>query len=72
MLQELAAHSLTTDATIVSKRMEGDSGKWSIWGDEISRNECYQIDGAKQRGPDWEGPKFWLANIRGKWRFQSV
>ena len=31
ILQEMAAHSLTTNTAIVSKHTKGVSGKWSIW-----------------------------------------
>ena len=67
MLQELAAHSLTTNTAIISKRVKGDSGKWSIWAVEISRNVPPQIDGAIQRAPDWNGPEFWFTSIREKY-----
>ena len=66
MLQELAAHSLTANTAIVSKHMKGDSGKWPSWADKISRNSYIPIDGAKQRAPDWEGPKFRHADISEK------
>ena len=66
MLQELAPRSLTANTTIVSKHMEGDSGELSTWAGKITRNSLCQIDGAKQRAPDWEDPKFWLTNIREK------
>ena len=66
MLQELAVHSLTTNTAIISKRLKGDSGNRSIWAGEISRNVPPQIDGDKQRVPDCEDPKFWLANISEK------
>ena len=66
MLQELAAHSLTTNTKIVSKQMKGDSRKWPIWAGEISRNSFRQIDGDKQGAPCWEDPKFRLTNIREK------
>ena len=66
MLQELEVRSLTTNTAIISKRLNGDSAQWSIWEGGISRNVSSQIDGAKQRAPDWEGPKFWLTNIRKK------
>ena len=46
--------------------MGGDSGKWFTWEGGISRNSFCQIDGDKQRAPDWEDPKFRLANITGE------
>ena len=67
MLQEQADHSLRTNTAIVSRHMKGDSGKWSIWAGELSRNVSTQINGAIQRVPDWEGPKFWFTNIKGKY-----
>ena len=66
MLQEVAVHNLTTNTAVVSKYMRCDSGKWSIWADKLSRNVSPQIDGSKQRAPDWEGQKFWFAKIRDK------
>ena len=62
----MAAHSRTNNNTIVSKHMKGDPAKWSIWEDKISRNSVRQIDGGKQRFPDWEGPMFRITNIREK------
>ena len=35
-------------------------------GGGVSRNVSPQIDGAKQRAPDWEDPKFWHTNISKK------
>ena len=66
MLQELAAHSLTTNTAIISKRQKGDSGEWPIWAGEVSRDISTQCDKVLQRGPEWEQPNFWLTNIRGK------
>ena len=66
MLQELAAHSLTTNTAIVSKHQKGDSGEWSIWADTLSGNVSTQFNGATQRAPEWERPNFWLTNIRNK------
>ena len=66
MLQELAAHSLTTNTTIVSKHQKGDSGEWSIWAGKLSRNVSTQFNGATQRSPDWERQNFRLTNIGNK------
>ena len=66
MLQELAAHRLTTNTTIVSKRQKGDSGERSIWADKLSRNVATQFNGATQRIPEWERPNFRLTNIGNK------
>ena len=68
-LQELEVHSLTTNTAIISKHMAGDSAKWPIWAGKLSRNVYPQIFGEIQRAPDWEGPKFWLTNIREKSAF---
>ena len=65
-LQELAAHSLTTNTAIISKRRKVDSGEWSIWDDKVSRNIPTQVDKALQRVPELEHPNFWLTKIRGK------
>ena len=65
-LQELAAHSLTTNTAIVSKRMKGDSAKRSIWADKLSRNGSTQVNWAIQRAPDWEDPNFRFTNVKGK------
>ena len=65
-LQESAAHSLTGNTTIVPKHMGGRSGKLSIWAEKISRNPHIPIGGAKQRAPDWEGPKFRRTDISEK------
>ena len=53
-LQELAAHSLTTSTAIISKHTKGDSGKWSIWAGELSRNVSPQIDGENDGPPTGE------------------
>ena len=66
MLQEFEVHSLTKNTAIISKRMEGDPAKWSIWAGKLSRNVYPQIDGSIQRAPDWEDPEFRLTNIRDK------
>ena len=66
MLQEIAIHSLTNNTTIISNRKKGDSGEWSIFADKVSRNIPLKIDNVLQRTPDWEGPSFWLTNIREK------
>ena len=70
MLQELTAHSLTTNTAIASKQMKGGSGKWSIWAGKLSRNVSTQVNGAIQRIPDWEDPKFWLTNLKGKYAME--
>ena len=62
----IGPHRLTTNTAIISKRMKGGSGKWSILAGKISRNVSPQIDRDMQRAPYWEDPKFRLANIRGK------
>ena len=69
-LQELAVRSLTTNTAIISKHMKGDSGKWSIWAGELSRNVSTQVDGGIQRAPDWEDPKFWFTNLKGKYAME--
>ena len=66
MLQEIAIHSLTNNTTIISNHKKGDSGEWSIFADKVSRNIPLKIDNVLQRTPDWEGPSFWLTNIREK------
>ena len=66
MLQELAAHSLTTNTAIISKHMKGDSWKRSICAGKLSRNASPQTDGSKQRVADWGDSKFWRTNIRDK------
>ena len=66
MLQEIAAHSLTNNIAIISEHQKGDSGEWSILADKVSRNIPIKIDNVLQRTPNWEGPKFWLTNIREK------
>ena len=65
-LQEFAAHSLTDNTTIISKRTKGDSRKWSIWLVGVSGNVYTQIDGVAQRAPDWGDREFWFTNIRSK------
>ena len=66
MLQEIAIRSLTNNTTIISNRQKGDSGKWSIFADKVSRNIPVKIDNVLKRTPDWEEPSFWLTNIREK------
>ena len=66
VLQELAAHSLATNTAIASNRMKGDSGKRPILAGELSRDVSTHVNGEIYRVPDWEGPKFWLANLKGK------
>ena len=65
-LQELEVHSLTTNTTIASKHIKGDSMTRSIWAGMLSRNVSTQVNGAIQRAPDWDGPKFWFTNIKDK------
>ena len=64
MLQELSAHSLTTNTAIISKHLKGNSGEWPIRADKLSRNVSTQCNGAIQRITEWECPNFWFANIR--------
>ena len=64
MLQELAAHILTTNTANVFKRTIGDSGKRSIWSWKLSRNVSNQVNGEIQRAPDWEGPKFCFTHLK--------
>ena len=64
MLQELAFRSLATNTTIVSKRLKGESWKWSIKAGGRSRNVSPQINGSTQRAPDWGDQKFGIDNIR--------
>ena len=45
MLQEIAARSLTNNITITSDRKKGDSGKWSILADKVSRNISFEMNG---------------------------
>ena len=66
MLQELAAHSLANNISIISKHQKGDSGEWSISADKISRNIHIEKDNVLQRDPTWDQPNFWLTNIREK------
>ena len=63
MLQELAAHSLTSNITIASKHIKGGAGDWSILEDKISRYYYKPINGDTQRVPDCKNPKFRYANI---------
>ena len=66
ILQEIAAHSLTNNTTVISKHQKGDSGEWSILADKVSRNIPLKIDNVLRRTPNWEEPTFWLTNIREK------
>ena len=56
MLQELAAHNLTTNIAIISKRQKGNSGEWSILADKLSRNVSTHSNGTVRRVPEWECP----------------
>ena len=67
MLQELAAHSLTTNIAIISKRQKWNSGEWSIWADKLSRTVSTKCNGAVQRAPEWGCLNYWFANIRCKY-----
>ena len=66
MLQEIAARSLTNNIEIISEHQKGDSGERSIFADKVSRNVPIKTDNVLQRAPNWEGPKFWLTNLRDK------
>ena len=56
MLRELAARSITTNTTIISKHQKGDSREWHIWEDKLGRNAPNQRGNAK--GPGMGAPEF--------------